>query len=211
MKRILVTLLVLVGAVGLAVGQTVVGSDHDLRSWGSNDDVCGYCHFPHQATAAAGQDPLWNHTLQVTASYGVYGSDTMNAAPTDIGGQAVGSASVSFLCMSCHDGTVAIQSLYKTPHSAPSGTDTITGSALIGTDMSDDHPINFTYDTALATADGDLVSPSSSMAVDAAGEIPLFGGTVQCASCHDPHDNNNEPFLRKTNVASALCSSCHQK
>ena len=46
---------------------------------------------------------------------------------------------------------------------------------------------------------------------DGAGEIPLFGGTVQCASCHDPHDNTNAPFLRKTNTASALCSTCHQK
>ena len=39
----------------------------------------------------------------------------------------------------------------------------------------------------------------------------LFGGLVECASCHDPHDNSNAPFLVMANTASALCLTCHDK
>jgi predicted CXXCH cytochrome family protein len=81
----------------------------------------------------------------------------------------------------------------------------------MGTSLINDHPVNFTYDAALATADGKLVTPDSSSYVDAAHEIPLFGAKVQCATCHDPHDNTNEPFLTKTNSGSQLCLTCHQK
>ena len=49
------------------------------------------------------------------------------------------------------------------------------------------------------------------MWVDAAHTVPLFGGKVQCASCHDPHNNTNEPFLTKTNDGSQLCFTCHAK
>jgi len=40
----------------------------------------------------------------------------------------------------------------------------------------------------------------------------LIGGQVQCASCHDVHNGSGvEKLLRKTNVASALCLTCHNK
>ena len=81
----------------------------------------------------------------------------------------------------------------------------------MGTSLSDDHPVNFTYVAALATADGELATPISAAYVDAAQTVPLFGGKVQCASCHDPHDNTYEPFLTTTNAASQLCSTCHLK
>jgi predicted CXXCH cytochrome family protein len=217
---LLLAVVVLAFAAQPALAQ-VVGSMHDLGSGGAGsftatntDRVCVFCHTPHQAAAANSQDPLWNHTLSGQASYGVYGSTTMNAVPTDIGGAVAGSAAVSNLCMSCHDGTVGVGSLYKDPTTgAPdnSGT-TISGSALVGTTLTDDHPVNFTYDAALATADGELVTPNSATSVDAAGNIPLFvGASVQCASCHDPHDTTNTPFLVVSNANSALCTSCHQK
>ena len=81
----------------------------------------------------------------------------------------------------------------------------------MGTSLSDDHPVNFTYDAALATADRGLVAPDSSSYVDAAQTIKLFGAKVQCATCHNPHDNTNEPFLTKTNAGSQLCRTCHLK
>ena len=66
-------------------------------------------------------------------------------------------------------------------------------------------------DLNLTVADGELVVPESDMWVDAAHTVPLFGGKVQCASCHDPHNNVNEPFLTKTNDGSQLCFTCHLK
>jgi predicted CXXCH cytochrome family protein len=75
----------------------------------------------------------------------------------------------------------------------------------------DDHPVNFTYDAALATADGGLLTPVSSSYVDAGHTVKLFGGKVQCASCHNAHDNTNVPFLTRTNSGSQLCLSCHRK
>lgn len=228
MRRIAILLVALLGVAGVAAAQTVVGSSHDLSSAGPGATtnvgrVCVFCHTPHQATAAAGQEPLWNHTLSATASYGVYASATLDATPTDIGGAVAGSASVSNLCMSCHDGTVSVAALYNAPNEAPindnpanitvtaggnvTAAGLITGNPNLGIALSDDHPINFTYDTALATADGELRDPAITPAVAAL----LFASTVQCASCHDPHDDTFEPFMRVDNTASALCTTCHVK
>lgn len=221
MKRVLIIATVIIAAAGMATAG-VVGSAHDLSSTGPGATtnvarVCVFCHTTHQAAAAAGQDPLWNHTLSATASYGVYSSNTMNAVPTDIGGAVIGTAAPSNLCMSCHDGTVAVHSLYNDPNEVASVTITaggnvaatglMTGNPNVGTDLSNDHPVNFTYDTALATADGGLNDPATTPAVAAL----LNGGMVQCASCHDPHDDTNAPFLVMSNTASALCVACHIK
>jgi len=220
-KALLISLAVLTFAA-LASAQSVVGSKHDLSSTGpgattNSVEVCVFCHTPHQAAAANAQDPLWNHTLSSTASYGVYASATLNAVPTDVGGATIGTAPVTNLCLSCHDGTVSVASLYNPPNATGPPTVTaggnvtaaglITGNPNIGTNLTDDHPVNFTYDTALATADGGLNDPATTPAVAAL----LFTGTVQCASCHDPHASTNTPFLVMPNTQSALCTTCHIK
>jgi predicted CXXCH cytochrome family protein len=225
MKRTLFTVFAILAIAGVASAATVVGSRHDLRAVGGGTatgngltEVCVVCHTPHQATTANAQDPLWNHTGTSTAAFGVYASATLNATPTNIGGSAMGSQSVSMLCMSCHDGTISVLSMYNPPNA---GTPTVTAIASridtngriisnsnVGTDLSDDHPVNFTYNAALVTADGGtgLADPTS-------GTVSplLFAGTVQCASCHDVHDPTNTPFLRMSNAASALCLTCHLK
>lgn len=67
-----------------------------------------------------------------------------------------------------------------------------------------------TYDAALATADGGLVTPASASAVSA--DIPLFAGKLQCASCHQVHDNStHQPFLRAGRAGRQLCLRCHAK
>jgi len=189
---------------------TVVGTQHDLSAALPNTQrVCVFCHTPHQPNGQS-TDPLWNHTLSTNPTYGVYASSTLNASPTELGS----GTTVSNLCLSCHDGTIGIGSLYNDPNSTggaeetPSNSATmITGNANVGTDLTNDHPINFTYDLALANEDGELVDPSGA---GAPGDW-LFNGTVQCASCHDPHDDTNIPFLIATNVASAMCTTCHVK
>jgi len=211
------------GSTAQAAG-TVVGSKHDLRAVGGGtptgtglDEVCVVCHTPHQAAAANGQYPLWNHTGTATASFGVYASPTLNAVPTPIVGGAMGGQSASLLCMSCHDGTVSVLSMYNPPNAAIptvapvagriSAAGLIISNANMGTSLADDHPVNFTYDTALSQADGGLVDPATSATVTSW----LVGGTMQCSSCHTSHDPTNTPFLRTSNVGSALCLACHIK
>ena len=82
------------------------------------------------------------------------------------------------------------------------------GMTNLGTDLRNDHPISIVYDVGQDAA-------FNAKAAVASGGLRLFGdGTtdrVQCASCHNPHNNTNAPFLRISNAASALCTTCHIK
>jgi predicted CXXCH cytochrome family protein len=188
---------VLLLGAGVARAQ-ISGTPHDLsgRGWGTNQ-ICVFCHTPHNAKVGADQIvPLWNHTT-TAATFTVYGSSTLQAVP----GQPSGNSKA---CLSCHDGTVALDS-----YGTRTGTNFISGSAALGTDLSNDHPVSFAYDAALATADTGLVTPASASQV--VPGIPLYAGQLQCASCHSVHSNVNGDFLRATNAASALCLRCHNK
>lgn len=222
--------LCLFAAVQADAAGTIVGSRHDLRATGGGTptgngltEVCVTCHTPHmlEANPPNGQYPLWNHTGTATAVFGVYTSPTLNATLTEIGGAAMApypaGQSSSLLCMSCHDGTVSVLSMYNPPNAgAPTvtavatridGTGRIISPSNMGTSLRNDHPVNFTYNTALATADGGLKDPAVTPTVSRL----LVGGTVQCSSCHDVHDPTNTPFLTVSNAASALCLTCHNK
>ena len=220
-KLILGALIVLFSTAAFA--QTIVASKHDLSTGGgitnksSNESqVCIFCHTPHQKTIIA--TPLWNKTLSAQATYGVYASGSLNATLAEVGG----GSSVSNLCLSCHDGTVAVNSLDNKSGSAnplmgtgveldATGKIGATRESMIGTSLTNDHPINFTYDAALVTLDGGLATPNSASYVDAAHKVPLYGGKLQCATCHNPHNNVNSSFMRLANSGSALCLTCHSK
>lgn len=177
-------------------GAGISGTKHDFSAAGyGSTQLCIFCHAPHNAQTIA-EAPLWNHQSTV-ATYTLYsGPGTMNATVGQPG-------AVSKLCMSCHDGTVAIGNF----GTITTDTHYVTGKSLMGTNLSNDHPIGFTYDAALVTADKGLVAPAT---VVAAG-LPLFTNKMECSTCHGVHDNTNTPFLRKTNAASALCLTCHIK
>jgi predicted CXXCH cytochrome family protein len=190
--------LLLVGAL-VYVGQAqagIAGGPHDLsgRGWGTTE-VCIFCHTPHNAKTTQ-LAPLWNHASTV-ATYTAYSSSTLNAVPG-------APSNNSKACLSCHDGTVALDA-----YGSRTGTTMIDGGALIGTNLSDDHPIGFTYDGALATLDGHLVTPASGSQVVA--DVPLFSAKMECGSCHNAHDNSLGDFLRVNNAGSALCLKCHVK
>jgi predicted CXXCH cytochrome family protein len=214
MKKILLVVLAIMVVASVASAASIVGSAHDMRTYFSNDttnQVCVYCHTPHMANGYS-TDPLWNHSLSTVASYGVYSSVTMNATPSEL----AGSGQTGVLCMSCHDGTVAVNSVWNAPNAGNLGsTRNATGTAVLnaaiqistnanlGTDLSNDHPVNFDY-TVSATNDPGIRSTPT-------GTVVLFGNTVQCASCHNVHDPENAPFLRMANDGSALCLACHDK
>ncbi len=198
----------------------IKSSHHDFSnaSW-SNGEVCVVCHTPHNANMEVANSPLWNH--QVTnATFTVYDSPTINAIP----GQPTGK---SKLCLSCHDGTVAVEN-----HSGNTSGTWYTNAGNVGTSLSNDHPISFTYNTALATADGKLNDPSSTPS-GLGGTIEedlLDNGNLECSSCHDVHVSRNTQgcvgchnvhgpggvitktlSLRKSNDGSAFCLTCHAK
>lgn len=180
---------------------SIVGSPHDFSTSAratASGEICTFCHTPHrQATESSEITPLWNHAT-TTATFTLYSSASLNAAP----GQP---DSNSKACLSCHDGTVAIDAF-----GGRTGGMIISGRRLLSTDLSNDHPVSFTYDAALAAADGGLVTPASASAVSAG--IPLFAGKLQCGSCHQVHDNSmHQPFLRADRAGSQLCLRCHTK
>ncbi len=78
----------------------------------------------------------------------------------------------------------------------------------IGNDLRDDHPISLLYADTLA---GDSFFNTPPDAENGWSDVKLYEGRVECPSCHNPHDPDNVPFLRKSNDGSALCLTCHNK
>lgn len=184
----------------------VVNTKHNLSATGpgtikatSEDQICIFCHTPHNASPSA---PLWNRRNPGT-TYTPYTSSSLVGAP----GQPTGS---SVLCLSCHDGTIALgEVLSRTTAIDMSGgvTSLPSGKTRLGTDLSDDHPISFAYSSTLAAQRGELAMPST-----LTGKVRLDAtGQLQCSACHDAHDDSNGKFLVMSNRASALCQTCHVK
>lgn len=202
LKKLLI-LGVLAGIGTTASGQaTIAGTAHDLSggytgvggSIPSGGEICKFCHTPHNALIAV---PLWNHAASVE-TFTRYASTTLQGT--------VGAPSgISLECLSCHDGATNIDAY----GGAAGSVKMAVGANNMGTDLSNDHPISITYNTA----DPDLVAPTGA----AVGGLPLFGTaapyTVECGSCHDPHGAGATltKFLRASNLASAMCRTCHSK
>jgi predicted CXXCH cytochrome family protein len=165
--------------------------------------MCVACHTPHNGSTTVAEAPLWNHEL-TAATFSLYSTSTLDA--TDMG-QPDG---ISKLCLSCHDGTIALEDFGGTT----TGTNFIAGADSVGIDLSNDHPVSFTYNTALATTDGQLHDPStalSGLGSTIAADM-LFTNKLECASCHDVHnDGNLTSMLLISNAGSDLCMTCHNK
>lgn len=202
-KHIAIGVILIIGS-GLLMGQGITGSEHDFSSenWNSSGEICIVCHTPHNADNAVSSAPLWNHQV-TSATFTLYSSGTLDATV----GQPDG---VSKLCLSCHDGTVAIDNFGGNTN----GLQMIGAGEKLGTDISDDHPISITYDATLATNDGGLYDPTQANS-GLGGTIDddmLISGKVECASCHDVHDAaGNSKLLLINNASSALCLTCHNK
>ncbi len=106
-----------------AAAGTIVGSKHDLYTVWYNGphssslnqyaEVCVYCHTPHQGNSDAAMDgvPLWNRVTP-SSSYTLYSSPTLDSSPGSPGGY-------SLACLSCHDGTLAVDRVVNAPGSGP--------------------------------------------------------------------------------------------
>jgi predicted CXXCH cytochrome family protein len=195
-------------AAGLALpaAAALVNTKHNLSVSGpgtikaaSETQVCIFCHAPHNSSPAP---PLWNRRSP-GSTYTPYASSTQRSSV----GQPTGA---SLMCLSCHDGTIALGDVLTRAALIPMAGGVTTmpaGASRIGTDLSNDHPVSFAYTAALASASGELANPAT-----LTGRVRLDAtGQLQCTSCHDPHDDSNGKFLVVSNLASALCQTCHMK
>lgn len=192
---------------------TITGSAHDFtaQSW-SGGRICIACHTPHKADTSITDAPLWNHANS-TASYTLYSSPTLKATISQPGGG-------SKLCLSCHDGTVAVNSF-----GGVTGTTMISAKNNIGTNLKASHPIGFTYDTALSTANGSLFDPATKAVTIGSGTqtktgtlnaVLLYGGKMECDSCHDVHNTftvgaAGTGLVKVDQAGSKICIACHNK
>lgn len=183
---------------------SVLNSKHDLSVFGpgpvralEEDQVCIFCHAPHNASPVA---PLWNRH-NPTTHYRIYRSTSLDAR-VDQPGPA------SKLCLSCHDGSIALGLTLDRPLTQPIPMTHLympSGPSDLTNDLSDDHPIGFRYDRALSNRDPQL------RPVELVDSRIVLGrrGEVECTACHDPHNNELGNFLRITEREGALCLSCH--
>jgi len=208
---------------------TIVGSPHDFQGyqWNRSGEICNPCHAMHGTKTLPA--PLWDNELP-TQTYIMYGQTHSPTMDAEVSGDPDG---MSKICLSCHDGIVA-SDVYG---GNTFGTAILFDKDLIGTVPSNNHPISFIYDTALATKDGKLYDPSTRLSglnsstgtIDhdpstkpsglngSTGTINadmLFSNRMECSSCHDVHNKYAVPktkLLVKDNAGSALCLTCHNK
>ncbi len=211
----------LVSPLAMAAPGTILGSGHDFSTKGyGSTEICVFCHTPHNANTSVTGAPLWNHALSAVASYTVYSSPSMNATTGQPG-------TISKLCLSCHDGTVAVDSFgaltgtHYVPATDNIGSIGAGGAGTGGTHLENDHPIGFIYNAALVTADPGLFPTSKAVTIgstkSSTGTIStkmLYSEQVECASCHDVHNTYTVAgtgLLKVTTAGSALCLTCHDK
>ncbi len=208
MRKILflVSLILLAGVTATTVWSQksgVIGSLHDVGSNG-----CKSCHAPHNGSVATGGTDqgtgrilLWDRNF-TTQTFGTYSSPTLQNTTAEIGTTTPAATDprlYSFLCMSCHDGVTTPSLISPTLNPTRA-----VGNPSMSFGLQNDHPVNMNYDPTLDTG----LAPIAS--VTTAGLV-LYGtsNTVQCATCHNPHNNTNTPFLRRSNAGSGLCLTCH--
>jgi len=203
-------------AVG-AQNSTVAGTLHNLSVSGPGEikateetEICKFCHIPHSAIVS---NPLWGHALS-EAEYAVPElgrRDIREPAPQPDGS--------SRLCLSCHDGTVALGDVAGLERPLRmQGAERLTPGrrGFLGTDLTGDHPISFvvpkappalTGDQDMAFVPLDVILEDDDVELDAAGKM-------QCTTCHDPHaDRHYVPgqvprFWVKSTV-NEVCLTCH--
>lgn len=244
MKKLnLLTLGVALGAVllsPLALQAGIIGSPHDFsgESWNvvpkDPNSVCGPCHQPHNADSRI--IPLWGHQTSA-GPWIMYNTNNVTISSMKARVDATPQG-VSLGCLSCHDGTVAINAYGGAIQGGTAVT--VTNRALIGTDLTHSHPISFVYDNNLVgngpTQDKWLWNPDTTQVLQPTGNgfVPgndmtingfLLNGIhrVECNSCHEVHNQEGSPYDVVNNPGlvkivgsiggkgSLLCRSCHNK
>ena len=138
--------------------------------------------------------------------YRTYERETLKSATRQPNG-------ASKLCLSCHDGTIAVGSVHSLPRriemEGVDGAGTIPAGrkSNFGLDLSGTHPVSIPYGQELAQKSRSLRWPPTDSDKNSALDS---SGMVQCPSCHDPHGSRSTtiPFWRKETFGQ-VCNVCH--
>lgn len=247
MRFIIFTILGLLLFTGTNICASIVNTKHNLSISNSvvpdvnetiikaqvETEICVFCHVPHFSQAVG--KPLWNRSMPLS-NYTMYDSNYLRRLGYPTGEADLGSANdtpgaLSRQCLSCHDGTVAVGSVFKLRGTSDvtipmdgvdsSGYIPSASPTSFGTDLSVHHPVGVVYDTTVSKSFG-TGSRTSELLNPPTSPIKLFtypgysGSYVECSSCHDPHTQNNK-FLHVTAGATLAedivltCTSCHSK
>jgi predicted CXXCH cytochrome family protein len=187
-------------ATGDVMGVHNLGPGTKSHVSGARPDACAYCHAPHSGLNMG----LWNQKL-TTTPYTMYTSNTAK----NTGVQPV-LASDSNMCLSCHDGTVAVGSTVAYGQVRMIGT--MNPLDIFSSKMQSSHPFSLApplKDNAHLQAS--LVG--SGKTADPTGAVKLINGSVECTSCHNPHvqakDLVSQNFLVRDSSSGQLCLACH--
>ncbi len=157
---------------------------------------CRFCHVV-DSNSNTNFTLVWQQSTK-DIFYIPYKSSTLDAEVS----QPMGS---SKLCLSCHDGILAFDN---------TGFHKLEPNQILGTNLSDSHPVSFKYDSFLAMKDRGLFDPVSTPS-GLGGTIDsdmLVNGNLECISCHDIHGFSKvDNYLIKSNRKSQLCLTCHNK
>jgi len=177
----------------------LTGTIHDMSIYGDVVDNANSCTFCHGSQDARDVElSLWNK-YEPASGFQLYSSNTINAVVNEPGAE-------SRVCLSCHDGTIAFDA-----RNGSTGTKNnnmsihfADSSAIIGTDLRNDHPIGVNISSDFGGIRDELIIMNAG--------LKIFDGKVECASCHDPHGSGGYPFLLRLDPAGPnLCLCCHIK
>lgn len=226
-KVLLLAIAVSLVVAGMAVA-SVVSSRHDMRlkiSGNTQNQVCVFCHHPHRGYSAAGVSAtlLWNFQDTDTVAFTTYGSPTVQGTVVGDALNLTGNSVYSAYCLVCHDSDFATDTLIN----KPSGTGALTEIDSYVNDvdniagdtdnLTNDHPIDFDY-SASANLDATKgikaqLNDSAVLGQQTGQTYPLFTGTMQCATCHNVHNGDNQAiqFMRGSTALSNsnICRDCH--
>jgi predicted CXXCH cytochrome family protein len=185
---------------GDVMGMHNLGPGSKSPITGARPDSCAYCHAPHSGVSMG----LWNQKL-TTQTYTMYTSKTAKNS-----GVQPALASSSNMCLSCHDGTVAVGDTVAYGQVTTIGS--MNSVDVFSDKMQSSHPFS------LAPPIKDNVHLAASLAAngktaDLTGAVKLINGSVECTSCHNPHvqakDMMSQNFLVRDGSGGQLCLSCH--
>jgi predicted CXXCH cytochrome family protein len=186
---------------GDVIGRHGLGPGSTSPVSGALPGSCQYCHAPHSGLDIA----LWNQTLS-TQTYTPYTSTT----ETTTGNAQPAPGTATSLCLSCHDGTVAVGLTVVYGKIPTMGS--MQSSDILGTNLQPSHPVSL----VLPLKDSvDLVASLSSQGktADPTGAVKLVNGNIECTSCHDPHVEGKDPvaqnFLVRDSSNGQMCLACH--